>query len=75
MVCSINFLIYAQPLPSLQGEGQGWGLDSAMPLARQECSVIEEDTDPTPRSAEGRLQGKNPSPTREGRGDAFLTNK
>ena len=48
-----------------EGEGQEWGLDSAMPLARQECPVIEEDTDPTP----------NPSPTREGRGGAPLTNK
>ena len=49
----------------LKGRGRGGGLDSAMSLARQECLVIEDNTDPTP----------NPSPTREGRDGAPLTNK
>ena len=36
----------AQPLPSLQGEGQGWGL---------EYPVCEKNTDPTPTPP---LQGR-----------------
>ena len=52
------------PLP-YKGRGRGWGLDSAMPLARQEYPDNKKDTDPTP----------NPSPTREGKYCETITNK
>ena len=39
----------------------------------ESTGIREIDTDPAPRSAEGRLQGKNPSPTGVGRSAAWYS--